>query len=500
MSGGGGHHALLRPPGSAENCAGCDALAVRVANLEARVRQLEAACPVIRPAQVVSRCDKWQPSDSTPLLREYFGCRRNEWKKSRGKCRLVFVQGDLVTAQEDYKLHFVSGDMKRSKGVALELANVFGPIEKTMHYDIGQIEVQEKGSSALLNVVSKRRLFHRMSANPERFLVGFVAALNSARDFCKERRLQRLAMVRLGAGLDRVNWKWTQQKILEIFEDLDITLAVYVRPRRGGSQHVSLQEQSTPDLGDEGHFPLLGGRGRRTVGAERQLSDLRPGRLVDACGGLDQVRRPGAPNKPSARPEASADDGRRASTSPRVAQVSPDPFALFDDVSPTTAVIEPDARPLSVPPVMSAAGCALMTFDDLDVPVLDDRGAGVATGSQGAGASRHSLALAWEPGASTKTVSTVSGILPAVPGLAPSHLALSGEPLVLTGQSEQFILSAAGNAGAAPETFLPLSRNFDGAATDGHDRSDSSMLLLGSPKERGGARPAPPPGRPGSDF
>jgi hypothetical protein len=402
-----------------------------------------------------------------------------------------------VTAQEDYKLHFVSGDMKRSKGVALELANLFGPVEKTMNYDIGQIKVQEKGTCSLLNVVSKCRSFHRLSADPEKFLSGFVAALQCARDFCKEKRLQRLAMVRLGAGLDRVNWKWTQQKILEVFEDLDITLAVYLRPRR----EVSLREQPAPDLRSDDHFPLLGGRGRRTVGAERQSPDLRPGRKVDACNGLDQVRRPGAPNEPFARPEASADDGRRASTSPHVAQVSPDPFALFDDVSPTMAVIEPDTRPLSVPTdVMSAAGRPLLPFDDLAVPVLDGRGAGVVTGSQGAGASRHSLALAWEPGASTKTVSTVSGILPAVPGLAPSHLALSGEPLVLTGQSGQFILSAAGNAGAAPETFLPLSRNFDGAATDGHDRSDSSMLLLGSPKERGGARPAPPPGRPGSDF
>jgi hypothetical protein len=108
-----------------------------------------------------------------------------------------------------------------------------------------------------------------------------VAALQCARDFCKEKRLQRLAMVRLGAGLDRVNWKWTQQKILEVFEDFDITLAVYLRPRR----EVSLREQPAPDLRSDDHFPLLGGTGRRTVGAERQSPDLRPGRKVDACNG-----------------------------------------------------------------------------------------------------------------------------------------------------------------------------------------------------------------------
>jgi hypothetical protein len=119
----------------------------RVAALEAQLSRLENVRPTARPNRPATRARdrRWQPTEDTPLLREYFECRQHEWQRSRGKCRLEFVHGDLVTAMEAVKAHFVSGDFKRSKGVALDFVTSFGPvIMKKELYDVGEIKLQEK--------------------------------------------------------------------------------------------------------------------------------------------------------------------------------------------------------------------------------------------------------------------------------------------------------------------------------------------------------------------
>jgi hypothetical protein len=515
MSGGSGTQAPGRLGEPPEVCAGCVRLEQRVAALEAQLGRLENLRPVVRPSRPATRARgrRWQPTEDTPLLREYFECRQLEWQRSRGKCRMEFVHGDLVMAAEAVKVHFVSGDFKRSKGVALDFATSFGPvIMKKESYDVGEIKLQRKDETVLLNAVSKKRAANRLSDNPEAFLSGVVTALQSIRDYCRDKGVGRIAMVRLGAGLDRVHWRWTQQKLLEIFEGLDVVLAVYIRPRRWRRRETELQLQPPPSLDDLRHFPPPGGRGRRrgrgaVAGAERHVTGLRPGQVADACDGLVLARRPEVPKEPSARPEASA-DGRSASAGPVPAQVSSAIVTHLADLPPAAAVSQTHALSPSAPLVDLTAGQVLLQLDpldvhvkDVDVPALDGRGAGVLTGSQGEGASRRSLAWEREPGASTKTASTVTGFVPAVPGLAPTHLVLPGEPLNLISTAPS-IHVLAGGTGSLPEVSAHSQSGdvLDGLDDGEHDRNDDSLLLLHSPEEREAAPLAPPPGHLGSAF
>ncbi len=58
-------------------------------------------------------------------------------------------------------------------------------------------------------------------------------------------------MPRLGAGLDRLNWKITKQMILEVFRNKPIRITVYTpfRSRRSGSEaKTGYQSESSAEI------------------------------------------------------------------------------------------------------------------------------------------------------------------------------------------------------------------------------------------------------------
>jgi O-acetyl-ADP-ribose deacetylase (regulator of RNase III) len=48
------------------------------------------------------------------------------------------------------------------------------------------------------------------------------------RDFCVENDITKLAMPRIGAGLDKLDWEQVKEVIEDVFEDTDIEITVYV--------------------------------------------------------------------------------------------------------------------------------------------------------------------------------------------------------------------------------------------------------------------------------
>jgi len=232
-------------------------------------------------------------------------------------------------------MHFVSADLRRSKGVALRLAEMFGPVDlrKGGECVVGLVKMQRleiKGGHVthLLNLITKRKYFHKPAANPERFLSDIVTALRNLRDYCDKMRIRRLALPRVGSNLDRVNWRWTQRKLLEIFADLDIELVVYLgdrRPRR--AQRTSVDGQPRPpDVSSRTDFPALPAPEERAIRPEGRQAGLHKGEGADACGGPVLAGRPEASViGPPALPEAdnSANDGASASAQPSsLSQVS----------------------------------------------------------------------------------------------------------------------------------------------------------------------------------
>jgi hypothetical protein len=179
------------------------------------------------------------------LLREYFEFRKSDFQQERGKAKLTVVQGDLVTANEKYKMHFTSADMKRTRGVAVPFAAEYGPADLSqVKLKVGDIYEQSKNDTTLLNLVHKDKYFFKFHVDPEKFLANITVALEKLRDYCVDKKIERLALVRVASMTEKVHWRWTQHKLLEIFENVDITLALYLQKKPKKRFHKT---NSTPE-------------------------------------------------------------------------------------------------------------------------------------------------------------------------------------------------------------------------------------------------------------
>jgi hypothetical protein len=125
--------------------------------------------------------------------------------------------------------------MKRSRGVAAPFAEAYGPVDPALKFKVGDIHEQQKeDGTTLLNVVHKDKYFHKFGYDPNAFLGNIVHCLVRLKEYCVERGIERLALVRIASNTEKVHWRWTQMKLLEIFADVKITLAIYLQkpPRR----------------------------------------------------------------------------------------------------------------------------------------------------------------------------------------------------------------------------------------------------------------------------
>jgi hypothetical protein len=216
---------LVATENRGDGCPRCRELEQLVATLRDQINT-----PTKRP-----NSEKWTASDDKPFLQEYFEYRKSNFEQEKGLCRLTIVRGSLVDAEEDYKVHLVSADMKRSRGVAVAFAEAYGPVDMDNHkFKVGDIHEQIKNGSTLLNLVHKDKYFFKFGYDPNAFLSNIVDALAKLKEYCIQNDIKRLALVRIAANTERVHWRWTQRKLLEIFDDVEITLAVYLHnpPRK----------------------------------------------------------------------------------------------------------------------------------------------------------------------------------------------------------------------------------------------------------------------------
>jgi len=159
----------------------------------------------------------------------------------------------------------VPADMKRSRGVAVAFAEAYGPVDMTQHtFKICDIHEQVKNGSTLLNLVHKNKYFYKFGYDPNAFLSNIVDALASLKEYCVLHDIKRLALVRIASNTERVHWRWTQMKLLEIFSDLDISLVIYLhKPPRKFFHKTTSSPADVEEATDTRTGPLLGNAAER---------------------------------------------------------------------------------------------------------------------------------------------------------------------------------------------------------------------------------------------
>lgn len=139
------------------------------------------------------------------------------------------VKGNLFEkAPRGYYLaHCISGDYTLGAGIAKTFNALYDMRKKLhKHYPIPSGEEYANVGSALLidevfNLVSKPKYYYKP------YLSDLGNALEDMKNFCVATDITRIAMPKIGAGLDKLDWESVKNLILNIFKDTEIDIAVY---------------------------------------------------------------------------------------------------------------------------------------------------------------------------------------------------------------------------------------------------------------------------------
>ena len=139
------------------------------------------------------------------------------------------LEQDLFSIGGTYTLvQCISADFGMGAGIAVKFNNLFDMKEKLMkEYPNFLKEWNKKRKSydciyhsGVLNLVTKTRYFEKPSYDSIR------GALTTAKDVCKKQEIKKLAMPKIGCGLDKLEWDMVRRIIKDVFYDTDISSLV----------------------------------------------------------------------------------------------------------------------------------------------------------------------------------------------------------------------------------------------------------------------------------
>ena len=132
------------------------------------------------------------------------------------------IKGDLFKVSGDYVLaHCISSDAKMGAGIAVQFKKRFDLTNTTR---IGNTEGLPVGTAFMegrvINLITKQRYFHKPTYKT------FTSSMEDMKRIAIENNIQKIAMPKIGAGLDRLSWAKNREIIKETFKDIEIEILV----------------------------------------------------------------------------------------------------------------------------------------------------------------------------------------------------------------------------------------------------------------------------------
>lgn len=151
------------------------------------------------------------------------------------KCNLEEMQGrpwKLFLAPTNTAIaHCVSSDFQMDKGIAKQFLKKYGNFDELMEkgltfpegHMVGKIGVLETKERFVYYLITRNRWWDRASYS------AMEHSLRALRAHCDGHRVNRLAIPRLGAQHDRLEWSEVRELILDVFKDFSITITAYTQ-------------------------------------------------------------------------------------------------------------------------------------------------------------------------------------------------------------------------------------------------------------------------------
>ncbi|KAH8295779.1 hypothetical protein KR018_008762 [Drosophila ironensis] len=140
-----------------------------------------------------------------------------------GFCYKEF-NGDLFSAPADYSLcHCVAADMRMGKGIALRFRNKFGQLLTLQRQNVqpGGVAILQDNQRFVYYLVTKQQSWGKPTYQQ------LHSSLLAMRQHMITHNVPKLAMPRIGCGLDGLNWSKVKEMICEIFRSDALELAVF---------------------------------------------------------------------------------------------------------------------------------------------------------------------------------------------------------------------------------------------------------------------------------
>lgn len=135
---------------------------------------------------------------------------------------------DLFSAGSEYHfVHCISTDFGMGKGIVIEFNKRFDMKNKLKQAYPNYLQTWANGDcikeGKVFNLITKERYYGKPT------LKTMENALIKMKEICLEENITKIAMPKIGCGLDQLNWIDVKQllfEVFEVFEDTDIEIFV----------------------------------------------------------------------------------------------------------------------------------------------------------------------------------------------------------------------------------------------------------------------------------
>lgn len=130
-------------------------------------------------------------------------------------------QRDLFSVPHGYYFaHCISGDFALGAGIAVQFNELYNMKKKLQHTFGSWNEDEALLIDNVFNLVTKRKAFQKPTYQ------SLKKALEDMADQIEDLEIEKLAMPKIGCGLDRLQWGKVREIIKEIFQDTDIEILI----------------------------------------------------------------------------------------------------------------------------------------------------------------------------------------------------------------------------------------------------------------------------------
>ncbi|XP_023303271.2 ADP-ribose glycohydrolase OARD1 isoform X1 [Lucilia cuprina] len=148
----------------------------------------------------------------------------NKRNMSSYNYKLTEVEGDLFSAPKDYSLaHCVAADLGMGAGIAVVFKKVYGQLDVLRAQDVktGGVAVLKDNERYIYYLVTKDQSWDKPTYDSLR------ASLCAMREHMRSNNVHKLAIPRIGCGIDGLEWDKVSSELNGVFNKEDLEIVVY---------------------------------------------------------------------------------------------------------------------------------------------------------------------------------------------------------------------------------------------------------------------------------